>query len=173
LEEYPQGPNFFFVEIFNPGHITNTIEDSKGVEGERQHYIEGIKESNKKLTLITESILTNDPDALIIIMADHGGFVGMTNTAESYSKNTDPDFVNSIFSTILSIHWPNGEAPEFDGKFKSSVNLFRILVSYLSENPSYLANLQPDKSYILISVDAPNGVYEYLDSKGTVVFKKY
>lgn len=172
LEEYPQGPNFFFVEIFNPGHITNTIDDSKGVEGERQHYIEGIKESNKKLTQITESILTKDPEALIIIMADHGGFVGMTNTAESYSKNTDPDFVNSIFSTILSIHWPNGEAPEFDEKFKSSVNLFRILVSYLSENPSYLANLQPDKSYILISVDAPSGVYEYLDNEGNVVFIK-
>ncbi len=173
LEKYPEGPNFFFVEIFNPGHITNTIKDSKGVEGERAHYIEGVKESNKKLTQLTESILTNDPEALIIIMADHGGFVGMTNTHESYAKNTDRDFVNSIFSAILAIHWPNGEAPEFDGKFKTPVNLFRILVSYLSENPSYLSNLQPDKSYIPINFDAPRGIYEYLDDEGNVVFKKY
>ncbi len=173
LKKFPEGPNFFFVEIFNPGHITNTIKDSKGVEGERKHYIEGIKESNKKLTQLTESILTKDPEALIIIMADHGGFVGMTNTHESYSKNTEPDFVRSIFSSVLAIHWPNGEAPEYDEKLKTSVNLFRILVSYLSENPSYLSKLQPDKSYIPINFGAPKGVYEYLDEDGNLVFKKY
>ncbi|WP_417874051.1 sulfatase-like hydrolase/transferase [Xanthomarina gelatinilytica] len=173
LETYKEGPNFFFIEIFNPGHITNTINDSKGVEGERDHYIESLRESNKKLTELTKTILANDPEALIIIMADHGGFVGMTNTGESYTKNADPDFVNSIFSTILAIHWPNGEAPEFDNKLKTSVNLFRILTSYLSENDLYLSNLQPDESYIIINFGAPQGVYEYINDKGNVVFKKY
>lgn len=172
LEEYKNGPNFFFVEIFNPGHITNTMDDSKGVEGEREHYIESIKESNKKLTQLTNSILKNDPGALIIIMADHGGFVGMTNTGESYTKNTDPNFVNSIFSTILAIHWPNGEEPKFDNKLKTSVNLFRILTSYLSDNDSYLSNLQPDESYIIINFGAPQGIYKYLDNEGDVVFIK-
>ncbi|CAM3457374.1 sulfatase-like hydrolase/transferase [Aequorivita lipolytica] len=172
MATYPDGANFFFVEIFNPGHITNTIDDSKGVEGERDHYIESLQESNKKLTELTKTILANDPEALIIIMADHGGFVGMTNTGESYTKNADSDFVNSIFSTILSIHWPHGEVPEFDDKLKTSVNLFRILTSYLSENDLYLANLQPDESYIVISSGAPQGVYKYLDTEGNVVFKK-
>ncbi len=172
LETYPEGPNFFFVEIFNPGHITNKLSDSKGVEGEREHYIESLREANKKLTELTKTILANDPEALIIVMADHGGFVGMTNTSVSYTKNTSPDFVNSIFSTILAIHWPNGEVPEFDNKLKTSVNLFRILTAYLSEEPSYLANLQPDKSYIIINFDAPQGVYEYLDNEGNVVFNK-
>lgn len=173
MNSYSEGPNFFFVEIFNPGHITNTITDSKGVEGEREHYIESLQESNKKLTTLTKTILENDPEALIVIMADHGGFVGMTNTQETYTKNTDRDFVNSIFTTILAIHWPNGEAPEFDNQLKTSVNLFRILFSYLSENPFYLTNLQPDESYIIIDNDAPKGVYEYLDTDGNVVFKKH
>lgn len=172
LEEYTEGPNFFFVEIFNPGHITNTVDDSKGEEGERKHYIESLKESNKKLTELTNTILKNDPGALIIIMADHGGFVGMTNTSESYTKNTNPDFVNSIFSTILAIHWPNGEAPKFDSTLKTSVNLFRILTAYLSENDSYLANLQPDESFIIINFGAPQGIYKYLDNEGDVVFIK-
>ncbi|QQX75519.1 MULTISPECIES: sulfatase-like hydrolase/transferase [Aequorivita] len=172
LETYADGPNFFFIEIFNPGHITNTIEDSKGVEGERQHYMESLAEANKKLTQLTKSILEKDPKALIVIMADHGGFVGMTNTGESYTKNTNPDFVNSIFSTILSIHWPNGEAPEFDKELKTSVNLFRILTAYLSEENSYLENLQENGSYIIINSGAPQGVYEYLDDAGSVIFKK-
>ena len=105
-------------------------------------------------------------------MADHGGFVGMTNTGESYTKNTDPNFVNSIFSTILAIHWPNGEEPKFDNKLKTSVNLFRILTSYLSDNDSYLSNLQPDESYIIINFGAPQGIYKYLDNEGDVVFIK-
>ena len=172
LEEYPEGPNFFFIEIFNPGHITNTIADSKGIEGERQHYIESLQESNRKLTALTTAILAKDPNALIVIMADHGGFVGMTNTGESYTKNTDPDFVNSIFSTILAIHWPKGEIPKFDNKLKTSVNLFRILTSHLSKNDLYLTNLQPDESYIIINFDAPKGVYEYIDANGNVVFNK-
>ncbi len=173
LETYPKGPNFFFIEIFNPGHITNTIDDSKGIEGEREHYIESLYESNRKLTELTKTILANDPQALIVLMADHGGFVGMTNTSESYTKNTDRDFVNSIFTTILSIHWPNGVAPEFDAKLKTSVNLFRVLTSYLSEDASYLEYLQDDVSYIVISDGAPKGVYEYLDNEGNAIFKKH
>lgn len=172
METFPEGPNFFFVEIFNPGHITNTSADSKGVAGEREHYMESLRESNRKLTELTKTILANDPDSLIIIMADHGGFVGMNNTSESYTKNTNPNFVNSIFSTILAIHWPNGEAPKFDNTLKTSVNLFRVLTAFLSEDPSYLAKLQPDKSFLVINKGAPKGVYEFLDENGEVVFNK-
>ncbi|MAB56744.1 MAG: hypothetical protein CL524_04255 [Aequorivita sp.] len=172
MGSYPEGPNFFFVEIFNPGHITNTETDSKGVEGEREHYIESLRESNKKLTELTKIILKNDPEALIVIMADHGGFVGMASTQDSYTKSSDPNFVNSIFSTILAIHWPNGAAPEFDNELKSSVNLFRILTAYLSEEKSYLENLQEDGSYIIINYDAPKGVYQYINPEGDLVFKK-
>lgn len=173
LEEYPDGPNFFFIEIFNPGHITNTIADSKGIEGERQHYIESLKESNKKLTQLTTEILKKDPEALIVIMADHGGFVGMTNTQETIAKNQNRDFLHSVFSSILAIHWPKGEEPEFNDRFKSSVNLFRILTAYLSDDLSYLDHLQEDKSYLIISEDAPNGVYECLGEQGEVIFNKH
>ncbi len=173
LETYSDGPNFFFLEIFNPGHIINRESESKGVAGEREHYIESLKEANKKLTELTKTILKNDPEALIVIMADHGGFVGMKSMEDSYIKNTNPDIVNSIFSSILAIHWPNGEAPEFDDKLQTSVNLFRILTAYLSENDLYLANLQPDESYIIIYFGATQGTYEYLDAHGNVVFKKH
>ncbi len=173
LETYSEGPNFFFVEIFNPGHIINREAESKGIAGEREHYIESLKEADKKLTALTKKILKKDPEALIVIMADHGGFVGMKSMEDSYTKSTDPDIVNSIFSSILAIHWPNGEVPIFDDKLKTSVNLFRILTSYLSENDLYLANLQPDESYITIYYGATQGTYQYLDGEGNVVFKKH
>lgn len=173
FEKYKQGPNFFFLEIFNPGHIINRKNKSKGIEGERDHYLESLQEANKKVTQLTKTILSKDPGALIIVMADHGGFVGMNYTGASYTKNLDPDLVHSIFSTIFAVHWPEGKAPKFDDKLKTSVNIFRVLTAYLSENPSYLANLQPDESYIIIYLGAPKGVYEYLDEEGKVVFKKH
>lgn len=172
MEDNSEGPNFFFIQIFNPGHITNNLPDSKGVEGERQHYIESLTEANKKLSILSDSILKKDPNALIVIMADHGGFVGMDNTGEIYTKNENRDFVNSIFSSILAIHWPNGKNPEYDSKLKSSVNLFRILFTYLSEDEKYLDNLQEDGSYTIIYKGAPKGVYKYIDGQGKVVFDR-
>jgi len=173
LQKETSEPNFFFVQIFNPGHIANRKSNSKGVEGERLHYIESLKESNKKLKLITESILSSDPEALIVIMADHGGFVGLEYTGDTYTKNENPDFVNSVFSSMMAIHWPNGESPHFDSELKSGVNLFRILFSYLSEDEKYLHNLQDDGSYIIINFGAPKGVYQYLDTEGNLTFKRY
>ncbi len=76
-----------------------------------------------------------------------------------------------MFSSILSIHWPNNTPPVFDTKLKTSVNLFRILISYLSEKEAYLENLQPNTSYLLQKNKEFKGVYKCLSNKGTVVFE--
>jgi len=90
---------------------------------------------------------------------------------ESKIKQTDRDLIYSIFTSALAIKWPE-EAPVFDNKLKTNVNLFRILISYLSEDESYLDFLQPDKSFAVINVGAPFGVYEYINENGSVVFNK-
>ena len=118
------------------------------------------------------AIQKNDPNALILIMADHGGFVGLEYTGQIYEKTEDPLVIRSIFSSILAIHWPNGEAPVFDGKFKSTVNTFRILFAHLGNEPAYLDHLQEDGSYVVIKDGAPNGIYQYINGAGEIVFKK-
>jgi len=106
-------------------------------------------------------------------MADHGGFVGLDYMKQAQKKSMDRDIIYSIFSSNLLIHWPNNEPPSFDGSLKSSVNLFRIIISYLSNNTKYLSHLQEDISYIPIDTDAPNGIYEYIDNNGKIIFNKY
>ena len=117
-------------------------------------------------------IKENDPTALIIIVADHGGFVGMEYSKQIYYKTQDRDKIYSIFSSQLSIHWPDGEAPDEDKYIGTAINLFRVLFSYLSEDPSYLEYLQDNGSYVVLNKDAPQGIYQYINDEGEVVFIK-
>ncbi|MFT4943541.1 MAG: hypothetical protein ACJAYD_000684 [Patiriisocius sp.] len=170
-KEMAEQPKFFFIEIFNPGHIHGQKIKSLGIKGERALWQETLATANETLTKTLDVIQKNDPDALIVIMADHGGFVGMEYTQQAYTKTQDRDLIYSMFSSTLSIHWPQGNIPAFDINFKSAVNVFRILVSYLSEDTSYLEYLQDDSSYVILNEDAPGGVYKYIDTDGTIVFE--
>ena len=58
-------------------------------------------------------------------------------------------------------------------ELKTNVNLFRILIAYLSGNETLLKHKEPDKSYIVIKEGAPFGVYEYIDDDYKNTFKKY
>jgi hypothetical protein len=120
------------------------------------------------VNLITEK----DPEALIMIMADHGGFVGLDYTRQVYTKTSNPEIIYTTFGAMLAIKWPNGEAPTIDSHFKSCVNSFRILFSYLSEDNKYLKHLQEDGSYLILKDGTEAGVYKYIDDNGNIVFKK-
>jgi hypothetical protein len=172
LETDSDRSKFFFIEIFNPGHINNRKEQSLGVEGERQLWKESMERANVIIYRTVDLIKEKDPNALIIILADHGGGVGLEYTNQTYSRIEDEAIIYSMFSSTLAIHWPDGNAPEYDTLFKSNVNVFRILFAYLGEEESYLDHLQENGSYIVINKKAPKGIYQYIDDSGKVTFKK-
>ena len=172
LEKDTDRQKFFFIEIFNPGHINTREERSLGVEGERQLWKESMERANVIIYKTVDLIKEKDPNALIIILADHGGGVGLEYTNQTYSIIEDEAIIYSLFTSTLAIHWPDGIAPEFDDLFKSNVNVFRILFSYLGEEEKYLEELQENGSYIVINKKAPKGIYQYIDDSGKVTFKK-
>jgi len=118
------------------------------------------------------SILERDPNALVIIMGDHGGFVGFDYTHQIYSKTSDRDLIYSIFSAQLSILWPNGLEPDNLLPVKSPVNVFRTVFSVLGDRPDLMDHLEKDESFVILNSDAPKGVYKYLNHEGEVVFQK-
>jgi len=163
--------NFFFIEQIAPGHITSYFKASTNAEKERISYLSALQKANDWLKSVIKIITEKDKDAIIILAADHGGFVGMDFTGQSREKQTEDDLVNTTFTTLLAVKWPDNKAPEFDDKLKTNVNLFRVLFSYLSEDKSYLNNMEEDKSYNIIEKGAPLGVYELIDEEGNVVFR--
>ncbi|WP_298895539.1 sulfatase-like hydrolase/transferase [uncultured Psychroserpens sp.] len=164
--------NFYFIEQISPGHISTFKRNSKGKEEERNIYIDKLKEANQWLTSVIKTIDENDKDAIVVIVADHGGFVGYDYSLESTIKQDDPTLINSAFSAALAIKWPDNNPPEYDSKLKTNVNLFRILFSYLGENKDALNYLEKDDSYIIIKEGAPNGIYKAIDEKGNITFDK-
>ncbi len=161
--------NFFFIEFFEPGHITSLKAASKGKDIERDRWLEKLSIANGKLEQLVDLIVDKDPNALIMIMADHGGFVGLDYTMEVYNKTTDSRIIYSIFGSMLSIRWPDNAEPEVAKNLKTSVNVFRILFAYLGNDQNYLHHLQEDKSYIILREGAVPGVYEYIDEDGKIV----
>lgn len=172
IKENKDSSNFFFIESMLPSHVVTHYNAESSVENERQLYIERIEEANKWLTDLISFINTEDPNALVVVAADHGGFVGFNHSLESMGMTENPLLRNSIFSSLLAIKWPQNEVPDFDSKIKTTVNLFRILFTYLSEDDTYLKHLQEDKSYKVIRKNAPTGVYEYIDEHGENTFSK-
>ena len=170
--ENKESSNFFFIESMLPSHVVTHYNPESSVENERRLYFERIEKANDWLKDLVDFIEKEDPNALVVIAADHGGFVGFDYSLEAMKKSKNPLLVNSIFASALAIKWPNIKYLEFDKELRSSVNLFRILFAYLSEDKSYLTQLQDDKSFMLIREGAPTAVYEYIDEQGNVVFHK-
>ncbi len=165
--------NFYFIEKILPGHIALSKGYSKGIENERKNYFKRLEKTNQWLKSIISTITELDENSLIVLVSDHGSYVGYGYTEECYIKNTDESLIQSTFSTLLAIKWPNNKVPEYDYNLKTNVNLFRILFSYLSEDTSYLEHLQDDKSYMIINKGSPYGVYELINENGEFVFNKH
>jgi len=136
-------------------------------------YIEKIEEVNVWLKETIHMIETADPNALIVILADHGGWVGMTSYPDMFTTE-DEDKINSIFSNIAAIKW-NGYLQEgYDDELRSNVNLFRVLFANLAKNDSYLQQMEDNSSYNLHRENSfRNSVYKVLDDQGNVTFTPY
>ena len=165
-------PKFFFIEIFNPKHISHNTKGDNIHLRHKATYVNDLNAANTTLKELVDTINKNDKDALIIIMADHGGYLGFSTIQEGNEQTRDRDKIYSIFSSILSIKWPNSDEFEADKDLKSAVNLFRFVFSYLSEDPKYLDYLDNDSSYGVIKKGAPNGVYEFINEAGEVSQKE-
>ena len=171
LDTLTSDRNFFFVEKTIPGHIRHKKSISKGKEEERLLYLEELKKANEWLIALVNKIIEYDDSALIVIVADHGGYVGLEYTMEATERKLDKQEALSSFSSILSIKWP--EAIKHDSlTFKSNVNLFRNLFYALSENEQLKDNLKENSSYLPLQVNGNTDVYQYFDDKGNYVFEQ-
>lgn len=172
IEQDSLHPKFFFIELFLPGHIATTKAESTGIETEKVWWTNNLKQSNEKLRSLLDMIQAKDPEAMVVLLSDHGGYVGMEYMRELRTKTRERDKIFSAFSAMLAVKWPGNKEPVMEAEFRSGVNFFRLLFSHLAEEPSYLDHLQDDGSYHLVDRAAPKGVYQYIDSVGEVVFKR-
>jgi len=164
-------PQFYFIEILEPGHITGQSSKGSSIKKERDNYIKKLESINSHLFHTVDYITQKDPEAIIIIAADHGGFVGYNYTMESYRKPiNDVTLHQGIFSALFTIKAPKEFKP-YQKEIKSSISLFPNLLSYLAGKPEIGAEID-NSSYQLINNGTQRGIYRYYDEHGTSVTEK-
>ncbi len=138
---------FFFVERLLPHHIHF---DGTGIDHERKVYLKKIEEVNVWLQEAIAFIEQHDPNSVIIISADHGGWVGIQDLQEMFTTK-DQKLLASLYNNLLAIKWNSKDFAEYDSNLKSNVNIFRVLFSYLSKDKSLLKKLEKDDSYRILN----------------------
>ncbi|WP_157717129.1 hypothetical protein [Formosa sp. Hel1_31_208] len=161
-------PKFYFIEKLLPHHI----HFKKTVEADRESYVKLIDSVNVWLKKTISYIEQKDESALIVVLADHGGWLGVSSYNDMFSTKDEED-MNSIYSTIAAIKWNGYLYNDVDAHLKSNVNLFRVLFSALSENKALLKHMEDDSSYNLSNASQfYNSVNQVYDTNGNLVFNK-
>jgi hypothetical protein len=165
-------PQFYFVEILHPGHISFRKDREDAVEFERNKYKEEIKSTSSQLIDMMQFIETNDPKAIILIVADHGGFVGYTHTGAAYKLLEESlSLKESVFSALYTIKAPKDFEP-YRKTVQSTIGVFPALFDYLSDTSIKESKSFDNSSYLLITTEGKKELYRYFDSDGNSVIEK-
>lgn len=172
LHKDVQQPKFFFVERCLPHHV-HFLQAEDRITADREEYLENISQSDIWIKNTVTAIEAKDPNALIVILADHGGWAGNDGFKEMYSTQEESKVI-SIFSTLAAIKWNGLPAEAYDKDLHSNVNVFRVLLSALSENKTLLLNMEDDSSYNLNNTGFfGNKVVKVINDDGEVVYEDY
>jgi hypothetical protein len=162
--------NFFFIESTIPSHIAYRKSSTLSIDGERVAYIERLQDTNIWLKNLIDNINRYDKNPMIIIVADHGGFVGLNYVLEVLTKKLNEEEIVSAFNSMLSIKWPNNiDASALE--FKSNVNLFRNIFSVLAEDTTLLKSKEANNSYIPLKENGEVIFYQCIDEDYNAAYK--
>ena len=135
---------FVFMERLVPGHVAVHESNSDGVEGERIKYVNAISDANAWIIAAVDSILASDKSAVILILADHGGFVGLSTSTDTREALGNEILLRSIYSAAYALRLPDAEAPQY-ALPNSTVNVFPHLLCELFHCPNWPDQMLPDK----------------------------
>lgn len=150
----PDIPRFIDTHT-GPGHSQNS---GACLPNENNLYKERLDKSNLEMNDDVETILENDPGAIIVIAGDHGPFLTKNCTA-TWLKYTGKDIdrldVQDRFGTFLAIHWPDNNFEKYDD-ITVLQDIFPVIFSYLFKDQNILdAKISP---VTLDSEEATSGV---------------
>ena len=120
-----------------------------------------VEKANNSIVKITSYIIKRDPNALIILIGDHGprrfsdickeikGNLPELKSVLSSYDITMEEFARDYFGVFLAVRMPKGEKRDISrGLVLSHVNLFRHIFAALNNDPKILESRVPSYSVI-------------------------
>ena len=158
-------PHFTYIHLDSPGHSFPGPQTPEQLASFRKDYGKDIQLANAEILSIVSHILTRDPNALIIVNSDHGawGYGNALYTREELLLDK-ADYLKGLdhLGALLAIRWPDA-ALRYDQGLRTNVNLFRHIVSYLSESKDVLATKVPDDGFVWMMVGAQKRVWQVMN----------
>ena len=167
MQQQTNQPQFYFIEKLLPHHI-HFVPQKNQIEEEREWYVKRVDSVNNWLQKTVKHISKQDANSLIIIQADHGGWVGLTNWNDMFTTK-DKALINSTFSSLLAIKWNGFNTNNYDKDLTSSVNIFRTLFSVLSDNDKWLNGLEDNSSYNIRIESDKKSIEKIIDDSGEIL----
>ncbi len=127
-------------------------------EMELLEHITRVHNTNRDILILVDSIRSVDPNAIMILASDHGPLI-FNSCSLVYPLNTKEEVIERQHA-FLAIHLGKPKEDSDQSKFKineikSSVNLFRYIFAYLTENEEVLDNKPPDDAFYLETENGP------------------
>lgn len=123
----PHGP-YYYDSLGNKNPYNKISHHS--MWSDKELFISYLKYVNSRLTVMTDEIIRNDPQAIIMVMGDHG--------FRSYSKKKN--VIPPLFDNLCAVRFPNKQHVSIKERW-STVNLFRyVLNCEFGQNIPYLAD---------------------------------
>jgi len=159
----PPQPIFIYAHSSRPHHSQNS---GACLPNEIELYADRLEEANQEMRQDVETILANDPGAIIVIAGDHGPYLtkNCIGTAKNYDKSeiTRLD-IQDRFGTFLAIRWPADDFGDYD-HITVIQDLFPAIFAYLYQDPDFLElNIEPrlrDYSYRISGVNVSEGIIQ-------------
>jgi len=128
---------FIYTHSNLPGHSQNS---GSCLPNETELFNDRLLRANLEMRQDVETIIENDPKAIVIVAGDHGPYLtkNCTNTGFSYdiSEISRLD-IQDRYGTFLAIRWPTGDFEKYDDIIVLQ-DLFPAIFAYLFQDPSLL-----------------------------------
>jgi len=144
FENLPDNPRFVCMHDPFPGHSQNS---GACLPNETELFREGLIQANHRMKQDVETIMQNDPGAMIIVAGDHGPY--LTKNCTSTGRHYDISQISRLdiqdrFGTFLAIKWPTENSSQYDDIIVLQ-DLFPVIFAYLFEDAELLvAKIEPN-----------------------------
>ncbi len=153
-------PKFIYMHTDVPKHSQNS---GACFSDETERYNERLLAANSEMNDDIQVILENDPNSIIIIAGDHGGF--LTKNCIETSDHYDISEISRLdiqdrFGTFLAIKWPTKEFEQYDDIVVLQ-DLFPAIFAYIFQDASLLdAKIEPitDQDYLISGAKVIDGI---------------
>lgn len=148
LETASDAPRFLYMHDVLPGHSQIS---GKCLPDEMIRYKERVDQSNDNMKGDVETIIQNDPGAIIIVAGDHGPHLTRNCTTAMASRVGIAEVsrldIQERFGTFLAIRWPSAAYSQYDA-ITVHQDVFPAVFAYMFDDDSLLqAKVEPTTLY--------------------------